>query len=168
MSRDRCQLCRATSHHVAHELLVGAHFGRDRDPQLSTVTSRDAKCVPITAGGVDWAANAPAWRHRRICHQALRSGVQRDRSDLEAPIHLTEVVPAGPKAGDQARGAHPATSFLTRSASRTRATVGQLLDRWLQVLDVDPSTRRSYVGYIGKHIRPALGSLPMTRLDVEP
>ena len=50
---------------------------------------------------------------------------------------------------------------------RTRATVGQLLDRWLQVLDVDPSTRRTYEGYSRKHIRPVLGSLPLTRLDVE-
>jgi hypothetical protein len=54
-----------------------------------------------------------------------------------------------------------------RRSPRTRATVGQLLDKWLDVLDVDPSTRRTYDGYIRKHIRPLLGSLSLTRLDVE-
>jgi hypothetical protein len=154
--------------HVAHELLVGAILGRDRDPKLSTVTSRDEKCAPITAGGVDWAANAPAWRHRRNLPSGppfgCTAGPIRSRS-ADAP-HRSRTGRA--EGRDQARGAPPATSPLTGSASRTRATVGQLLDRWLQVLDVDPSTRRTYVGYIGKHIRPALGSLPMTRLDVEP
>jgi integrase len=84
-------------------------------------------------------------------------------------MYLTEVVPAGPKAGDQAEKVR--TRLLhqvdQKRNPRTRATVGQLLDRWLQVLDVDPSTRRGYEGYIRKHIRPVLGSLPLTRLDVE-
>lgn len=50
-----------------------------------------------------------------------------------------------------------------RRSPRTRATVGQLLDRWLGVLDVDPSTRRTYEGYIRKHIRPLLGSLSLSQ-----
>jgi integrase len=84
-------------------------------------------------------------------------------------MYLTEVVPAGPKVSDQAEKVR--TRLLhqvdEKRNPRTRATVGQLLDRWLQVLDVDPSTRRTYDGYIRKHIRPVLGSLPLTRLDVE-
>jgi integrase len=59
------------------------------------------------------------------------------------------------------------TRWARNRTPRTRATVGQLLDRWLQVLDVDPSTRRGYEGYIRMDIRPALGSRPLTRLDVE-
>jgi hypothetical protein len=54
-----------------------------------------------------------------------------------------------------------------RRSPRTRATVGQLLDQWLQVLDVDPSTRLGYESKIGTHVRPLLGSVPLTRLDVE-
>ena len=46
-----------------------------------------------------------------------------------------------------------------RRSPRTRATLGQLLDKWLEVLDVDPSTRRGYANNIRKQIRPLLGSL---------
>ena len=84
-------------------------------------------------------------------------------------MYLSEVVPAGPRAGDQAERVR--TRLLSqvdeRRNPRTRATVGQLLDRWLEVLDVDPSTKRGYESKIGKHIRPLLGSVPLTRLDVE-
>src|SRR5215210_3198015 len=84
-------------------------------------------------------------------------------------MYLTEVVPAGPKAGEQAEKVR--TRLLhqvdQKRNPRTRATVGQLLDRWLQVLDVDPLTREGYDGKIRKQIRPLLGSLPLARLDVE-
>ena len=84
-------------------------------------------------------------------------------------LYLTELVPAGPKAGNVAERIR--TRLLSqvdeRRSPRTRATVGQLLDKWLKVLDVDPSTRRTYEGYIRKHIRPLLGPLSLTRVDVE-
>ena len=84
-------------------------------------------------------------------------------------MYLTEVVPAGPKAGQEAERIR--TRMLgqvdERRSPRTRATLGQLLDKWLEVLDVDPSTRRGYGNNIRKHIRPLLGSLSLTRLDVE-
>ena len=54
-----------------------------------------------------------------------------------------------------------------RRSPRTRATLGQLFDKWLEVLDVDPSTRRRYGNNLRKHIRPLLGSLRLTRLDVQ-
>src|SRR5919106_4815418 len=61
-------------------------------------------------------------------------------------LYLTELVPAGPRAGQVAERIR--TRLLSqldeRRSPRTRATVGQLLDRWLQVLDVDPSTKRGY------------------------
>ena len=57
-------------------------------------------------------------------------------------MYLTEVVPPGPKAGQEAERMR--TRMLSqvdeRRSPRTRATVGQLLDQWLEVLDVDPST----------------------------
>ena len=84
-------------------------------------------------------------------------------------LYLTEIVPAGPKAGQEAERVR--TRMLSqvdeRRSPRTRATLGQLLDKWLEVLDVDPSTRRGYANNIRKHIRPLLGSLSLTRLDVQ-
>src|ERR671917_2621855 len=84
-------------------------------------------------------------------------------------MYLTEVVPAGPKAGREAERVR--TRMLSqvdeRRSPRTRATLGQLLDKWLEVVDVDPSTRRGYGNNIRKHIRPLLGSLSLTRLDVQ-
>lgn len=84
-------------------------------------------------------------------------------------IYLSEIVPAGPKAGQEAERVRYRLQNQVdeRRNPRTRATVDQLLDKWLQVLDVEPSTRRTYEGYIRKHIGPTLGSLPLTRLDVE-
>ena len=55
-------------------------------------------------------------------------------------IYLGEVVPPGPRAGDRAESVR--TRLLSqvdeRRSPRTRATVGQLLDRWLRVLDGRP------------------------------
>jgi hypothetical protein len=45
--------------------------------------------------------------------------------------------------------------------------VNQLLDRWLEVLDVEPSTRRGYVLKIDRHVRPVLGGLSVGRIDEE-
>jgi Phage integrase, N-terminal SAM-like domain len=131
------------------------------------VTSFVTRNVPLSLRGrVDQAANAPARRHQRAALRRLAGApVQRDGSDSKRRMHLTWVVPPGPKAGDEAEKVR--TRLLhqvdQKRNPRTRATVGQLLDKWLQVLDVDPSTRRSYEGYIRKHIRPVLASLPLIR-----
>jgi integrase len=45
--------------------------------------------------------------------------------------------------------------------------MNQLLDRWLEVLNVDVSTRQGYVKKIEKHIRPLLGSTQIAKVDVE-
>jgi hypothetical protein len=47
---------------------------------------------------------------------------------------------------------------------RTRATVNQLLDRYLEVIELEPTTRQGYVGKIDKHIRPTIGALQVGRL----
>ncbi|MEQ7125027.1 hypothetical protein ABN034_10935 [Actinopolymorpha sp. B11F2] len=54
-----------------------------------------------------------------------------------------------------------------RRNPRTTATISQLIDRWLEVVDVEPSTRQGYERKIGKHIRPVLGGLQVGRLDAE-
>ena len=84
-------------------------------------------------------------------------------------IYLTETVTAGPTAAKQAEQVR--TRLLNqvdeKRNPRTRSTLDQLLDRWLAVIKIDPSTRRGYEGKIRKHIRPLIGSQPLTRVDVE-
>jgi integrase len=82
---------------------------------------------------------------------------------------LTETVPAGPKATATAEKVR--TRLLgqvdERRAPRTNATVNQLLDRYLEMLDVEPTTRDRYEGCARTHIRPLLGQLPVGRLNGE-
>jgi integrase len=47
----------------------------------------------------------------------------------------------------------------------TDATVAQLLERWLELADLAWSTRVTYQGYVDRAILPALGHLPLRRLD---
>jgi integrase len=74
--------------------------------------------------------------------------------------------PARPRRGGEGR-----TRLLNqvdeRRHPKTRATVTQLLDRYLKVLDVDESTMTAYRGYITNHIRPVLGRLQLSRVDGE-
>ena len=54
-----------------------------------------------------------------------------------------------------------------RRNPRTRATVTQLMDRYLEILDIAETSRSAYLGYIENHIKPVLGHLPVARLDAE-
>jgi integrase len=45
--------------------------------------------------------------------------------------------------------------------------MNQLLDRWLAVLNVEPSTRIGYVRKIDRHVRPMLGRMRVGRIDAE-
>ena len=83
--------------------------------------------------------------------------------------YLTEVIPAGRTAAKEAEKAR--TRVLAqvdeRRNPRTRATLDQLLDRWLEVADIEATTRMGYVNKLNKHVRPVLGKLPVGRLDAE-
>jgi hypothetical protein len=74
--------------------------------------------------------------------------------------YLTEVVPAGPKTAQEAEKIR--TRLLSqvddRRNPRTRATVDQLLDRWLDVVELESTTREGYEGKLNKHVRPFLAS----------
>jgi integrase len=54
-----------------------------------------------------------------------------------------------------------------RRSPRTEATVNDLLDRWLDVVDIDVKTRAGYVGKIQKHIRPTLGRQQVGRVRAD-
>lgn len=49
--------------------------------------------------------------------------------------------------------------------ANTKATVGLLLDRWLAVADIAVSTRHVHEGFIERTIRPALGDMPLRKLE---
>lgn len=52
-------------------------------------------------------------------------------------------------------------------AARTTATVGELLDRWLELAraDFSPKTTREVTGYIERNLRPALGDARLSKLS---
>ncbi|HET9656650.1 MAG TPA: tyrosine-type recombinase/integrase [Kineosporiaceae bacterium] len=81
--------------------------------------------------------------------------------------YLTEVIPAGPRASSLAEKAR--TRLLSevddRRNPRTRATLNQLLDRYLEVLDVGPTTKPRYERDVRLRLRPVLGSLPLSKLE---
>ena len=83
--------------------------------------------------------------------------------------YLTETVPAGPRALAEAKKVR--TRLIGQVDEQrspcTRATVDQLMDRYLDVLDVEVTTRARYDAAIRLHVRPLLGSLPVAKLTGE-
>ncbi|WP_245589561.1 N-terminal phage integrase SAM-like domain-containing protein [Amycolatopsis balhimycina] len=81
--------------------------------------------------------------------------------------HLTEVVPAGPDAAVEAEKVR--TKLLNqldeRRASKTRATVNQLLDKHFELLKVEPKTIEGYESVTRNHIRPLLGEQQLGKID---
>lgn len=49
----------------------------------------------------------------------------------------------------------------------SRATMTQLLERWLDTADLEMTTRHTYHGYSSNKIVPALGRVPVRKVDVE-
>ena len=84
-------------------------------------------------------------------------------------LRLEEIIPAGPKAWDEAEKAR--TKLLNqvdeRRNPKTRATVNQLLDRYFELLKVEDRTLEDYISLARNHIRPLIGDLPIGRLDGE-
>ena len=83
--------------------------------------------------------------------------------------YLVETIPAGRKAQADAERAliRLLNQVDEKRHPRTSATVNQLLDRYLELLDVAPYTKAGYEGYIRKHVRPILGSVKVGRVDAE-
>lgn len=101
---------------------------------------------------------------------ALRVKVYAGVDPLSGRRHyLRETVPAGPNAEDEAEKVRIrlVNEVNERRNPRTSATVNQLMDRYLELLDVDTTTRRRYETVIRTHVRPLLGKMPIARLDGE-
>lgn len=83
--------------------------------------------------------------------------------------YLREVVRPGPDAETRAEDVarRLANEVAERRNPRTSATVNQLLDRYLDVIDVGRNTKRAYTGYLRKHVRPFVGHLKAGALDAD-
>jgi integrase len=101
---------------------------------------------------------------------ALRVRVYAGKDPVSGTRHdLVEVIPPGPKAEKEAEAA--LTRLLNQVDEKrhpcTSATINQLLDRHLETLDVERTTRKTYIGYLNRHVRPFVGSLKVGALDDE-
>ncbi|ODU02804.1 MAG: hypothetical protein ABS81_16340 [Pseudonocardia sp. SCN 72-86] len=83
--------------------------------------------------------------------------------------YLREVIPAGPKAASEAEkvARRLAAQVDERRNPRTATTVDQLLDKYLETLDVGVTTHRMYTRYLEKHVRPFIGRLKAGALDAD-
>ena len=89
-------------------------------------------------GGVDPITKRPLWLRETVKPQRTKRDTER-----EAEKVLTKLL----------------NQVDERRSPRTSATVNQLLDRWLGVVDVERTTRVNYVGKIEKHKgRPSVSS----------
>src|SRR5918912_1436805 len=85
------------------------------------------------------------------------------------PVYLRETV----RGTDQAahRTARRALNRLVAEAEKARQpssaiSLGQVIDEWLKVAEHENSTRETYLGYIERTIKPALGSTSIAKLSV--
>ncbi|WP_219420398.1 site-specific integrase [Pseudonocardia nigra] len=83
--------------------------------------------------------------------------------------YLREIVPAGPKAADEAEKVmrRLAGQVDERRHPRTNATVNQLLDKHFELVTLERNTLATYVGYADKHIPPLIGSVQVGALDAD-
>jgi integrase len=83
------------------------------------------------------------------------------------PNVLTETIPAGHDAAKLAEQTRISllNQVYEKRNPRTKATVNQLLDRYLVEAELEFSTRDNYVSYSKKHIRPLLGETKVGALD---
>lgn len=101
---------------------------------------------------------------------ALRVKVYAGVDPLNGRRHyLRETVPAGLNAEAEAEKVRIrlVNGINERRNPRTSATVNQLMDRYLELLNVDRTTRERYESVIRTHIRPLIGKTPLARLDAE-
>src|SRR5437867_3586536 len=116
---------------------------------------------------------------RRCGRVATAFGIDAcQRSKNEEPANVTRFMTRnrrGPCWQRRRASCHQAEKVRTRLLNqldeqrhpRTKATVNQLMDRYLSVLDVAQTTRPGYVSIIDKHIRPVLGELQVARVNGE-
>ena len=104
----------------------------------------------------------------RLPNGGLRVRVHAGYDAVTGKRHrLVEIIPPGPDARARAEAAR--TRMLNevdeRRNPRTSATVNQLLDRYLEMIDVSACTHLMYTRYLEKHVRPFIGGLKAGAVD---
>ncbi len=84
-------------------------------------------------------------------------------------LYLSETVRGTNRASE--READKVLTRLQNQADEQRApstgvSLEYVIDEWLKSIDVEPSTRQGYEGYIRRTIKPALGSVAASKIDV--
>jgi len=124
----------------------------------------------VALAGKSRATSRDRGRIEKLPSGSLRVKVYAGTDPLTGRRHdLTETIPAGSAA---ARDAQKALARLLSQRDeqpnpKTRATVNQLMDRYLELVKIGDTTRPTYEGYIRRHIRPLLGDLQAARLGGE-
>jgi integrase len=109
-------------------------------------------------------------RVRRLPSGSLQVTVYAGEDPLTGKrIDLSETVPAGTNAAKEAEKVRVRllNQVDEQRNPRTSATMSQLMDRYMEVIDVDRTTRKGYESRINSHIRPLLGHLPVARVNGE-
>jgi integrase len=83
--------------------------------------------------------------------------------------YLRELVPAGPRAADEAEKVMRGLAGQVDESRnpRTTATVDQLHDRHFELVSLDRTTLDIYKGYANKHIRPLIVTVQVGSLDAD-
>ena len=120
------------------------------------LTSLQCDCCERVSG-----SQSDPWWVEKLPSGSLRVSVYAGIDSVSNKRHyLVETIPAGPSAARDAERVR--TRLLNqvdeRRNPRTKATVNQLLDRWLEVVELETTTRNSVVGRLNRHVRPVLGS----------
>lgn len=55
--------------------------------------------------------------------------------------------------------------MLRQRSTASSVTLAYAIDEWLRTNEIEASTRKTYVGYIDNHIRPALGAAAVKKID---
>lgn len=106
----------------------------------------------------------------RLPSGALRVAVYTGFDPVTGKRHyLREIVAAGPAAEGEAERVlrRLAAQVDERRNPRTSAKVDQLLDSYLEALDVGYSTHRMYTRYLELHVRPFIGHMKAGAVDSE-
>lgn len=58
------------------------------------------------------------------------------------------------------------TQVINQRAAATSVSLSHALDEWLRVTELEASTHKTYLGYIERTIKPAMGSVAVKKVDV--
>lgn len=98
----------------------------------------------------------------RVAYYAGLDPVTHKRSYLRETIKGTDKA-AYKKAEDKL--AEFRTQVAKQQSTTSTVPFGHAIDEWMKTTEIEDSTRSGYVNYIERYIRPALGKVPVRKID---